>query len=65
MATEKVTRDELLKMRIGVTRNFFLGEPGKLRSAAVTCTNLKNDGLGVWECYKDFNSLSVSIKRIK
>lgn len=65
MVTETVTRDELLKMRVGGTRNFFLGEPGKLRSAATTCTNLKNDGLGVWECNKDFSSLSVSIKRIK
>jgi hypothetical protein len=65
MVKETVTRDELLKMRVGGTRNFFLGEPGKLRSAATTCTNLKNDGLGVWKCNKDFNSLSVSIKRVK
>lgn len=65
MEQETVTREELLKMRVGATRNFFLGEPGKLRSAATTCTNLKNDGKGIWECNKDFNSLSVSIKRVK
>lgn len=65
MATETVTRNELLKMRVGGTRIFFVGVPGKLRSAATTCTNLKNDGLGVWECNKDFKSLSVSITRIK
>ena len=65
MATETVTREELLKMRVGATRIFFLGEPGKLRSAATTCTNLKNDGKGEWECNKDFNSLSVSITRKK
>ena len=63
MTAETVTRDELLKMRIGATRIFFLGEPGKLRSAASTCTNLKNDQLGEWECNKDFKSMSVSITR--
>jgi hypothetical protein len=65
MELEIVTRDELLKMRVGSTRIFYLSEPGKLRSAATTCTNLKNDGLGEFKCHKDFKALSVSIERIK
>lgn len=65
MAQEMVTREELLSMRVGSTRVFELTEPGKLRSAATTCTNLKNDGLGVFKCGKDFKSMSVSITRIK
>lgn len=65
MVYESVTREELLSMRVGSTRVFELKEPGKLRSAATTCTNLKNDGLGEFKCYKDFKSMSVSITRIK
>ena len=65
MVQECVTREELLNMRVGSTRMFALKEPGKLRSAAATCTNLKNDGLGEFTCYKDFKSMSVSIRRIK
>ena len=65
MAQEMVTRKELLEMRVGTTRIFELKEPGKMRSAASTCTNLKNDGLGEFKCAKDFTSMSVSITRIK
>jgi hypothetical protein len=65
MTPETVTKDELLKMHIGTTRIFFVGEPGKMRSAAVTCTNLKNDGLGEWTHRKDFKTLSVSITRVR
>ena len=65
MVQEKVTRKELEEMRVGSTRIFNLSEPGKLQAAASTCTQLKNERRGEWSVRKDYESVSVSITRIK
>ena len=65
MAQEKVTRKELEEMRVGSTRVFQLNEPTKLQSVATTCTQLKNEKRGEWKVGKDYESVSVSVTRLK
>ena len=65
MAQEKVTRKELEEMRVGSTRVFQLIKPSKLQSVATTCTQLKNERKGEWKVGKDYESLSVSVTRIR
>ena len=65
MAQEKVTRKELEEMRVGTTRVFQLTEPTKLQSVATTCTQLKNEKRGEWKVGKDYESVSVSVTRLK
>ena len=65
MTQEKVTRKELKEMRIGSTRIFTLTEPGKLQAAATTCNQLKNEKIGEWSVRKDYESMSVSVTRVK
>ena len=65
MAQEKVTRKELEEMRIGSTRVFQLIEPSKLQAVASTATQMKNERKGEWTVRKDYESISVSVTRIK
>ena len=65
MAQEKVSRDELLEMHIGQTRIFTLNNPTKLQSAAVTCTQLKNEQKGEWSIKRDYTTCSISITRTR
>ena len=65
MAQEKVTQKELEEMRVGSTRIFALTEPGKLSSVATMCTRMKNERRGEWSVRKDYESMSVSVTRIK
>ena len=65
MAQDKVTRKELEEMRVGSTRVFQLYEPTKLQSVATTCNQLKNERRGEWKVGKDYESVSVSVTRLK
>jgi hypothetical protein len=65
MAQEKVTRKELEEMRVGSTRVFQLIEPSKLQAVASTATQMKNERKGEWTVRKDYESISVSVTRIK
>ena len=65
MAQEKVTRKELIEMHIGQTRIFTLMEETKLQSVATTCNQLKNERRGEWKVGKDYESVSVSVTRVK
>ena len=65
MTQEKVTRKELEDMRVGSTRIFTLTEPGKLQAVATTCNQLKNERRGEWSVRKDYESVSVSVTRLK
>lgn len=65
MVQEKVTQKELEDMRVGSTRVFLLPEPGKLSSVASMCTRMKNERRGEWTVRKDYESVSVSVTRIK
>ena len=65
MTQEKVTRKELEDMRVGSTRIFTLTEPSKLQAVATTCNQLKNERRGEWSVRKDYESVSVSVTRLK
>jgi hypothetical protein len=65
MAQDKVSRKELLDMRVGTTRVFNLTKKSKIQSAASTLTQLKNLGLGEWSHGKDIENVAISVKRIK
>lgn len=65
MSQEKVSKKELEEMRVGSTRIFTLTDPKKLQSVASTCTQMKNERRGEWTVRKDYDSLSVSVTRIK
>lgn len=65
MVQEKVTQKELEDMRVGSTRVFSLPEPGKLSSVASMCCRMKNERRGEWTVRKDYESVSVSVTRIK
>jgi hypothetical protein len=65
MAQEKVTREELLKMKIGQTCIFTLTNPTKLQSAATTCNQLKNEQKGEWSIRRDYAACSICITRTK
>ena len=65
MVQEKVTQKELEEMRVGSTRIFALTEPGKLSSVATMCTRMKNERRGEWSVRKDYESVSVSVTRVK
>lgn len=65
MTQDKVSRKELLDMRVGTTRVFNLTEKSKLQSVASTLTQLKNLGLGEWSHGKDVENVAISVKRIK
>ena len=65
MVQEKVTQKELEDMRVGSTRVFTLPEPAKLSSVATMCTRMKNERRGEWSVRKDYESMTVSVTRVK
>ena len=65
MVQEKVTRQELMAMNVGQTRIFTLIRPESLQSVASTLNQLKNERKGEWTHRKDYESLAISVTRIK
>lgn len=65
MTKNHVSREDLLKMRVGSTRVFNLEDKTKLQSAASTMSALKNEGKGEWTHGKDYENVAISVKRIK
>lgn len=65
MAQEKVTREELLAMKIGETCVFTLVNKTKLQSVASTLTQLKNEEKGEWTHHKDYVSSTIEVTRVK
>ena len=65
MAQEKVTRMELRKIHIGQTRIFHLLKPNKIKSAIVTCTQMKHEYGMEFQPKPDYEAIAVSITRIK
>jgi hypothetical protein len=65
MTQTHVSREDLVKMRVGSTRVFNLEDKTKLQSAASTMSTLKNEGKGEWTHGKDYENVAISVKRIK
>ena len=65
MAQEKVTRQELRDMRIGQTRIITLTNPKKIPSARITCIQMKQEEGLEFTFKPDYESVAVSITRIK
>lgn len=65
MTQEKVTREELMSMKIGQTRIFTLSDKTKLQSVATTLTQLKNEDKGEWTSRKDYKASAISVTRLK
>lgn len=65
MTKTHVSREDLLKMRVGSTRIFYLNDKTKLQSAAATMSALKNEGKGEWTHGKDYEHVAISVKRLK
>ena len=65
MIQNKVTRKELAEMRIGQTRIFNLPDGGKVKSAMVTCQQMKNEKEMEFIPKPDWQSKAISITRIK
>jgi hypothetical protein len=64
MAQEKVTRKELLEMKVGEKKTFCLSDRTKLQSAASTMNQLKNEGKGEWKHTKDYEDVSIEVTRM-
>lgn len=62
---ERVSRQELRKMRVGQTRIFTLVDKKKIMSARVQAQQLKNEEDYDFEVKADYSSASVSITRTK
>lgn len=65
MKQNHVSRKDLLDMRVGSTRVFWLTDKTKLQSAASTMSALKNEGKGEWSHGKDYKNCAISVKRLK
>jgi hypothetical protein len=65
MKQSHVSRKDLLGMRVGSTRVFWLTDKTKLQSAASTMSALKNEGKGEWSHGKDYENVAISVKRLK
>lgn len=65
MKQSHVSRKDLLDMRVGSTRVFWLTDKTKLQSAASTMSALKNEGKGEWSHGKDYENCAISVKRLK
>ncbi len=65
MTQEKVTREELMSMKIGQTRIFTLSDKTKLQSIATTLTQLKKEDKGEWTHRKDYEASAISVTRLK
>lgn len=61
---EKVTRKELLEMKVGEEKTFCLSDKTKLQSAASTMNQLKNEGKGEWKHTKNYEEVSIAITRM-
>ena len=61
---EKVTRKELLEMKVGEEKTFCLSDKTKLQSAASTMNQLKNEDKGEWKHTKNYEEVSITITRI-
>ena len=64
MTQEKVTRKELLEMKVGEEKTFCLSDRKKLQSAASTMNQLKNEGKGEWKHTKDYEDVSIEVTRM-
>lgn len=64
MIQEKVTRKELLEMKVGEDKTFCLSDRTKLQSAASTMNQLKNESKGEWKHSKNYGDVSITITRI-
>lgn len=62
---ERVSRQELRKMRVGQTRIFTLTDKKKIMSARVQAQQLKNEENLDFEVKADYTASSVSITRTK
>ena len=65
MIQEKVTRKELAEMHVGQTRIFNLTDGGKVKSALVTCQQMRNEKKMEYTAKPDWNQNAVCITRIK
>lgn len=64
MTQEKVSRNDLLEMKVGEEKTFCLSEKEKLQSVASTMNQLKNLGKGEWKHTKNYEEVSITITRI-
>lgn len=64
MAQEKVTRQELREMHVGQTRIFHLDDPKKVRSAQVTCGQMKKEENLEFTARLDYQAKAIAITRI-
>lgn len=62
---QRVSRQDLRKMRVGQTRIFTLADKKKVTSARVQASQLKNEEDLEFDVKPDYASASVSITRIK
>ena len=65
MVQEKVTRKELEEMRVGSSRIFNLVDGGKVKSALVTCQQMKNEKKMEFTAKPDWENNAVAITRNK
>ena len=65
MVQEKVTRKELTEIHVGQTRIFNLPNGGKVKSALVTCGQMKNEKKMEFRAVPDWKSNAVCITRLK
>ena len=65
MKQEKVTRQELREMHIGQTRIINLTDPKKITSARVTCIQMKQEEGFEFAFKPDYETVAVSITRVK
>lgn len=62
---ERVSRQDLRKMRVGQTRIFTLADKKKVTSARVQANQLKQEEGLEFDVKPDYTSASVSITRVK
>ena len=65
MAQEKVTRQELRNLHVGQTRIFTLTDAKKIESARQSTIALKREEGLEFLVKRDFDSVAISITRIK
>jgi hypothetical protein len=65
MIQDKVTRKELAAMRIGENRIFNLPDGGKVKSAIVTCQQMRDEKGMEFKPKPDYKSNAICITRIK
>lgn len=60
-----VSKKDMREMRVGQTRIFTLADKGKIASARVQATALKNEEDLEFQVRADYEASSVSITRVK